>query len=81
VVEAMLEGGGGGHLEGGSQQGEGGRGRGESFPLNLGARALHHPRLVAEKVSVVVWFRFTRDQLQKAGCRVGMNQVRLLEEG
>ena len=54
--------------------------------------------LVAEKVSVVVWFRFTRDQLQKAeevfhlkqlaanivsqpGCRVGMNQVRLLEEG
>ena len=37
-----------GDLEGGSQQGEGGGGRGESFPLNLGACALHHPRPVKQ---------------------------------
>ena len=100
--EAVLEEGGGGDLEGGPEQGEGGRGRGQSVPLDLSTGALHHPRpdrfpgltlflensceattiikllvcflssctrcsipLVAEKVSVVVGFRFTRDQLQE----------------
>ena len=43
VGEAVLEGGGGGKLEGGPEQGEGGLGRAESFPLDLGACALHHP--------------------------------------
>ena len=44
VGEAVLEEGGGGDLEGGPEQGEGGRGRGQSVPLDLGTGALHHPR-------------------------------------
>jgi len=80
VEEAVLKERGGDLLEGGAEQGEVGLGRTEGGPLHLCLRALHHPRLVAEEMSVVIRFRFPGHESQEAGCRLRTDLPLFLKE-